>query len=207
MITLTCPRAVNLLNHLLLCSPFLELHVEFPDENMIVLSAGDGILALGRECDSVDWALVAGQRVDGPGLQQVVDLDLPVTGPGHAVVPTGVERQTIDARVVSVVELLELPGSDVEYLDVVVTGGHAQAGSARVELTVLGEAVVDVEGVERLAGDLVPHLHSLVVTATGQESPVWRPADRPHPVVVLGETLLELLPLDRPQFDRLVVRG
>ena len=88
--SLTGSRAKNLLNHLLL-GTFLQLHVQFPDEDVIVLAASHGILAFRRKSDGVDMSLVARQCVDGPGLQQVVDLYLPVTGPRHAVVAAGVE--------------------------------------------------------------------------------------------------------------------
>ena len=119
---------------------------------MIVLSSTHTGLALRREGHRVDIALVPGQSEDRPRLEEVVNLDLPVTGSRHAEVAAGMEGEAVDRRLVSVVELLELPGSDVEYLDVVVAGGHSKTGATGVELTLQSEPVVDVEGVERLAG-------------------------------------------------------
>ena len=115
---------------------------------MIVLSATHAVLALGRESHRVDMALVTRQSEDRPGLEQVVDLYFPVVGARHAVAAAGMEGQAVDCGLVSVVELLELPGSDVKYLHVVAAGGHSHTRSAGVELTLEGEAVVDVECVE-----------------------------------------------------------
>ena len=67
------------------------------------------MLAPGGEANTVDLALVPGQRVDGAGLQQVVYLDLGVVGPGHAVIAARVEGETVDWTFMSCVQLLQLP--------------------------------------------------------------------------------------------------
>uniref|UniRef100_A0A1I8IGQ7 BHLH domain-containing protein n=1 Tax=Macrostomum lignano TaxID=282301 RepID=A0A1I8IGQ7_9PLAT len=154
-----------------------------------------------------DGAVVAAQRVDEAALQQVVQAQGGVVAGGQQEVAAGMEGDAIGGALVHRVVLHQLVHADVPDLHGPVRGGRGHTVAGRVELHIVDQAAVLLEGADAVLRLAVPQAHGFVIRAGHDEAALGAEPSALHPVHVAAEGEQELLPLHSPHFHGLVVRA
>ena len=145
------------------------------------------------------------QSICKGSFSNIPNFDLCVCRTRYQVVTAGMEVYFEHCIPVSLIMLNLSLGAHIEQLDFLVLRTGSQACSVRIELCIVHDAnMLMVLGDHRLELS-IPHKHCLIVASRSNQSGIWRKCSNSYPVLMPGETELELFLLGSKDLQSLVV--